>query len=121
MRRVQGSPHMTYGHDERSNIVKKYNKYSRIYLIHNILNCSYLHFKILGNHFGDKICELILRDLKSNSEQGRMGALLIASHLLNAANQSIKLRSCEIIPILYDLLRSNSTFQVFLNYVITIN
>lgn len=67
---------------------------------------------ILGNYFGDKICELILRDLKSNSEQGRMGALLIASHLLNNSNQSIKLKSSEIIPILYNLLKSNSTFQV---------
>lgn len=67
---------------------------------------------ILGNHFGDKICELILRDLKSNSEQGRMGALLIASHLLNNSNQSIKSKSSEIIPILYHLLKSHSTFQV---------
>lgn len=67
---------------------------------------------ILGNHFGEKICELILRDLKSNSEQGRMGALLIASHLLNNSNQSIKSKSSEIIPILYNLLKSNSTFQV---------
>lgn len=68
---------------------------------------------MLGKHFGDKICELILRDLKSNSEQGRMGALLIASHLLNASNQSIKVKSSEIIPILYDLLKNNSSYQVF--------
>lgn len=90
-------------------------------IIHKILKYSCLYIKILGNHFGDKICELILRDLKSNSEQGRMGALLIASHLLNAANQSIKLKSSEIIPILYDLLRSNSTFQVFYNCIIIHN
>jgi len=70
---------------------------------------------MLGKHFGDKICELILRDLKSNSEQGRMGALLIASHLLNASNQSIKVKSSEIIPILYDLLKNNSSYQVFIN------
>lgn len=69
---------------------------------------------MLGKHFGDKICELILRDLKSSSEQGRMGALLIASHLLNASNQSIKVKSSEIIPILYDLLKNNSSFQVFI-------
>lgn len=67
---------------------------------------------VLGNHFGDKICELILRDLRSNSDQGKMGALLIASHLLNNSNQNIKSKSSEIIPILYNLLKSNSTFQV---------
>lgn len=50
--------------------------------------------------------------MKSNSEQGKMGALLIASHLLNASNQSIKNKSSEIIPILYDLLKNNSSFQV---------
>lgn len=76
------------------------------------MHCKLSYLFVLGNHFGDKICELILRDLKSNSEQGRMGALLIASHLLNASNQSIKSKSSEIIPILYDLLRGNSTFQV---------
>ncbi|XP_060857162.1 maestro heat-like repeat-containing protein family member 1 isoform X1 [Metopolophium dirhodum] len=73
-----------------------------------VLRC----YTYLGKHFGDKICELILRDLKSNSEQGRMGALLIASHLLNASNQSIKVKSSEIIPILYDLLKNNSSYQM---------
>lgn len=76
------------------------------------MHCILNYLFVLGNHFGDKICELILRDLKSNSEQGRMGALLIASHLLNASNQNIKSKSSEIIPILYDLLKSNNTFQV---------
>lgn len=76
------------------------------------MHCIFNYLFVSGNHFGDKICELILRDLKSNSEQGRMGALLIASHLLNASNQNIKSKSSEIIPILYDLLKGNSTFQV---------
>ncbi|XP_050426216.1 maestro heat-like repeat-containing protein family member 1 [Adelges cooleyi] len=73
-----------------------------------VLRC----YTYLGNHFGDKIFDLIMRDLQSNSDQGRMGALLIASHLLNASNQSIKSKSSEIIPILYDLLKSNITFQM---------
>lgn len=67
---------------------------------------------VSDDHFGDKICELILRDLRSHSEQGRMGALLIASHLLNASSQSIKNKSSEIIPILYELLKNHCTFQV---------
>lgn len=72
----------------------------------------YKYVNILGNHFGNKICELILRDLKSNSEQAKMGALIIASHLLNASNQSIISKSSEIIPLLYDLLKTTNSFQV---------
>lgn len=85
-----------------------------IFIVDLFKQINYINVYILGKHFGDKICELILRDLKSNSEQGRMGALLIASHLLNASNNSIKSKSSEIIPILYDLLKSYSSFQVLL-------
>ncbi|VVC45111.1 Armadillo-type fold,Armadillo-like helical [Cinara cedri] len=73
-----------------------------------VLRC----YTYLGDHYGDKICELILRDLKSHSEQGKMAALLISSHLLNASNQSIIHKSAEIIPILYDLLKNHCTFQI---------
>ncbi|XP_050527458.1 maestro heat-like repeat-containing protein family member 1 isoform X2 [Daktulosphaira vitifoliae] len=73
-----------------------------------VLRC----YTYLGQHYGGKIIEIIMRDLQSNTDQAKMGALLIASHLLNASNQSIKSKSSEIIPILYEMLKSNSTFQM---------
>ncbi|XKL60693.1 hypothetical protein PGB90_007750 [Kerria lacca] len=65
-----------------------------------VLRC-YDHIGVL---FEDKLCEILLRNLRSNTEQDRVVALLVTSHLLNSSEQVLKPKISEFIILLRSLL-----------------
>lgn len=62
----------------------------------------------IGKLFGEKLCEIILRNLRSNSEQDKVVALLVVTHLLGSSDAVIKPRAVELITTLYSLLNETS-------------
>lgn len=62
--------------------------------------------------FEEKLCEVLLNNLRSVNEQDRVVGLIVLSHLLNTSELILKSRVTELVSLLHSLVVSNSSTKV---------
>lgn len=66
----------------------------------------------VGVLFEEKLCEVLLNNLRSVNEQDRVVGLIVMSHLLNTSELILKSRVTELVSSLHSLVVSNSSTKV---------
>lgn len=74
-----------------------------------VTSLSSPNYRILvGILFEEKLCEIVLRNLRSASEQDKVVGLIVATHLLTSSEKILKPKIKDLISILHSLLNESS-------------